>query len=88
MSEACTAEGIAARVREALEAAGVTPERFAEELRRPAGVAAGILAGTRPVSSLAAAVAAELSGEDPGYLITGERGSLRVIGPCVMPDDA
>lgn len=79
---------IAARVSQALEAAGITTDRYAEELGQPAAYAEAVLSGARPASSLAVAVAAELTGEPVDFLVTGERPVLRIIGPCRMPDDA
>ena len=79
-----TAEGIASRVRAALDAAGIAPAQFADELGRPVEFAGDILSGARPVSSLALAVAADLAGEDTDYLIAGKRSRFQFTGPCVM----
>jgi hypothetical protein len=87
MNESVSA-GITVRVRQALDAAGITPARYAAGLGQPAAYAEAVLSGARPVSSLAVAVAAEMSGEDVDFLISGERSALRIIGPCRMPGEA
>lgn len=88
MSEETTRGGIAARAREALDTAGITPARFAGELAGIGADAEDLLSGARPFSSFWLAVVAELTGETVEFLVTGQRPAIWISGPCRMPGEA